>query len=143
MCIVSKYQNNPKFQDLKKELSGREMVIVGQPSNPSGAMFDPLKIEPDVCLRIVRKDTQLGMPDAVILPGSKNVLGDLHYLRESGLASRIIELEKRGNTSIIGLCGGFQMVASLICRAMPQHWIDSLICVFGFAPNVLCIRRKI
>jgi cobyric acid synthase CobQ/L-threonine-O-3-phosphate decarboxylase len=91
-----------------------EIAVIDLPHISNFTDFDPLKIEPDVCLRIVRKAAQLGMPDAVILPGSKNVLGDLHYLRESGLAARIIELTKRGNTSIIGLCGGFQMLGTSI-----------------------------
>ena len=91
-----------------------DVAVIDLPHISNFTDFDPLKMEPDVCLRIVRKDAQLGMPDAVILPGSKNVLGDLHYLRESGLAARIIELSQKGNASIIGLCGGFQMLGTSV-----------------------------
>jgi adenosylcobyric acid synthase len=72
--------------------------------------FDPLRIEPDVRLRVVRRPEELGVPDAVLLPGSKNVIGDLTDLRESGMAARIIALAAEGKTEIVGICGGFQML---------------------------------
>jgi cobyric acid synthase CobQ/L-threonine-O-3-phosphate decarboxylase len=72
--------------------------------------FDPLRIEPDVRLRVVRRPDELGEPDAVILPGSKNVIGDLAGLQANGMASRILDLARGGKTEIIGICGGFQIL---------------------------------
>lgn len=89
-----------------------DVVLIDLPHISNFTDFDPLKIEPDVCLRVVRKAGQLGTPDAVIIPGSKNVIFDLAYLREKGLAAGINDLAKRGKTSIIGLCGGFQMLGT-------------------------------
>jgi len=91
-----------------------DIAVIDLPHISNFTDFDPLKIESDVRLRVVRNASQLGTPDAVILPGSKNVLGDLNYLRENGLAARIIELAEGGNTSLIGLCGGFQMLGTSI-----------------------------
>jgi adenosylcobyric acid synthase len=52
--------------------------------------------------------------DFIILPGSKNTIGDLSWLRESGLADWILE-QHRSGTTIIGICGGYQMLGRTIC----------------------------
>ena len=72
--------------------------------------FDPFRIEPDVRLRVVRHPAELDSPDALILPGSKNVIGDLVGLRESGMAEKILGLARTGRTEIIGVCGGLQIL---------------------------------
>ncbi|MEL7510505.1 MAG: cobyric acid synthase, partial [Cyanobacteria bacterium J06554_1] len=46
---------------------------------------------------------------AIILPGSKNTLQDLEWLRQTGLADAIQRLAKRG-VPIVGICGGYQML---------------------------------
>jgi cobyric acid synthase len=72
--------------------------------------FDAFAAERDVRLRIVRAVADLNGPDAVIIPGSKNTLGDLDYLRRSGLAERIAALAQDDKTEIVGICGGLQML---------------------------------
>jgi adenosylcobyric acid synthase len=47
--------------------------------------------------------------DFVVLPGTKNTLADLLWLRASGLAEWIVAQHRRGAT-VIGICGGFQML---------------------------------
>jgi len=71
--------------------------------------FDPLTAEPSVHVRYVRLNEELGEPDAVVIPGSKNTVGDLIEVRKQGLAEQIIALAERG-TPIIGICGGYQML---------------------------------
>jgi adenosylcobyric acid synthase len=51
--------------------------------------------------------------DFVILPGSKSTLGDLRWLRATGLADWIGAHHRRGGT-IVGICGGFQMLGRAI-----------------------------
>ena len=75
--------------------------------------FDPFEIEPDIKLRKVRNLKDLGSPDIIVLPGSKNVIGDLQVLRRQGMDGAIIELVKQGSW-LIGICGGLQMVGSII-----------------------------
>ena len=66
-----------------------EIALVDLPHLSNFSDFDAFRVEPDVRLRIVRGPSDLDQPDAVLVGGSKNTLGDLAYLRSSGLAERI------------------------------------------------------
>ncbi|MGV8057534.1 MAG: cobyric acid synthase [Smithellaceae bacterium] len=90
------------------------VAVIDLPHISNFTDFDALHIEPDVCLRIVRNPADLGEPDAVILPGSKNVMGDLAFLKDTGMDQRILALAAGRKTEIIGICGGFQMLGSQI-----------------------------
>ncbi len=80
--------------------------------------FDPLIIEPGLMIRFVRTPAQLGHPDAIILPGSKNTVKDLQQLHASGLARHIQTLAKNG-IPILGICGGYQMMGKMLID--PSH----------------------
>ena len=86
------------------------VAVVDLPHISNFTDFDALRGEEDVSLRIVRTAAELGEPDAVILPGSKNVIHDLNYLRQSGLAERLLSLARTGRTEIVGICGGLQIL---------------------------------
>ncbi len=94
--------------------NGIEIAVIDLPHISNFTDFDSLRIEPDVFLRIVRSPSDLNQPDAVILPGSKNVIGDLEYLRQSGLDRKIINLFEKGRTEVVGICGGFQMLGQKV-----------------------------
>ena len=51
--------------------------------------------------------------DAIILPGSKNTIADLSWLRETGLADWILG-QHRDGAAIVGVCGGYQMLGRAI-----------------------------
>jgi adenosylcobyric acid synthase len=94
--------------------NGIEIAVIDLPHISNFTDFDSLRIEPDVFLRIVRSTNDLNQPDAILLPGSKNVIGDLEYLRQSGLDQKIFDLSDKGSTEIVGLCGGFQMLGQSV-----------------------------
>lgn len=73
--------------------------------------FDALRGEPGVGLRFVDDLRQLGHPDVIFLPGTKNTLGDLQWLYTCGLAERIKVLFAE-KVPVVGFCGGFQMLGS-------------------------------
>ncbi|MGD9420335.1 MAG: cobyric acid synthase [Verrucomicrobiota bacterium JB025] len=106
----------------KAETSHGAMAALGQvdiavldlPHVSNFTDMDALRVEPDVSLRIVRRLEELGQPDAVILPGSKHVTGDLAQLRATGLADAVLALAAAGRTEIIGICGGYQMLGRSI-----------------------------
>ncbi len=59
--------------------------------------------------------------DFVILPGTKNTIGDLLWLRERGLDRWILNQHQRGAT-VIGICGGYQMLGRSI---RDPHGVES------------------
>lgn len=75
--------------------------------------FDALSHEPDVNLRYIKRGEEIGDIDALILPGSKNTLADLQYLKDEGYLEEIYSLQKEGKF-IFGICGGYQMLGKTI-----------------------------
>lgn len=84
--------------------------------------LDSLASEPAVSLRLVRSAEQLGTPDLLILPGTKNVMADSAFIREQGLGQAIVRLADSGSTHILGICGGFQMLGA---RIEDPHGLES------------------
>ncbi len=91
-----------------------EIAVIDLPHISNFTDFDAFRSEGDVRLRIIRSAAELNRPDAVIIPGSKNTLGDLEYLGRSGLAERIAALARQGTAEIVGICGGLQMLGRAI-----------------------------
>ena len=87
-----------------------ELALIDLPHISNFTDLEPLLAEPDVSLRLVRRAAELGRPDAVILPGSKNVMADLAFLEESGLAAALRQLAAAESCELVGICGGFQML---------------------------------
>ena len=71
--------------------------------------FDPLRHEPGIRVRYVGRADEFGIPDLVIIPGSKTTVADLDWLWAQGLAERIL-IARGGGTPIIGICAGYQML---------------------------------
>jgi adenosylcobyric acid synthase len=90
-----------------------DIAVIRLPRISNFDDFDPLANEPGVHVRFVERLNDLGRPQAIILPGSKMTLPDLNWLRESGLAKRIIQLAAE-RTSIVGICGGYQMLGETL-----------------------------
>jgi adenosylcobyric acid synthase len=72
--------------------------------------LDPLKLEPDIDLVLVRAGEALpGDATLVIIPGSKSTRGDLAFLRAQGWDIDLLAHHRRGG-HVLGLCGGYQML---------------------------------
>ena len=67
----------------------------------------------EVGVRYVTSAAQFGTPDAVILPGSKNTMEDLKWLRQCGLEGKILRHAASGKT-VFGICGGYQMMGETL-----------------------------
>lgn len=63
----------------------------------------------NVSLRYISKVSELKHPDMIIIPGTKNTIADLQWLRQSGLENAILKAENKGSI-IFGICGGYQML---------------------------------
>ncbi|WET07554.1 cobyric acid synthase [Lentisphaerota bacterium ZTH] len=100
--------------DAPKDDDALDAALIGLPHIANFTDFAPFDIEPDVRVRKVRSVDEFGSPDIVILPGSKNVIGDMNAIRASGLDCRIQQAVRDG-AWMIGICGGLQMCGTLIC----------------------------
>jgi cobyric acid synthase CobQ len=104
---------NRAFDDSVSSEDAVEIAVVDLPHISNFTDFDAFRIEPDVRVKIVREAKDLNRPDAVILPGSKNTIGDLDYLRKKGIDAKLRDLVQTG-VEVAGLCGGFQMLGAAI-----------------------------
>lgn len=103
------FRQNITFRSQPTE-SQVDVAIIDLPHIANFTDFDPFTVEPEVSLRLVRSPDSLGTPHAIILPGSKQMVDDLGWLRQTGLAQRIKQLSEQGHVEIVGLCGGLQML---------------------------------
>ena len=102
----------------EKPVAEIHIAVLQLPKLSNFTDFDALADEPDVEVHYVMTAEELGMPDLIILPGSKNTTEDLLYLKEHGLAAAIKECVEKG-IPLIGICGGYQMLGEEI--ADPYH----------------------
>src|SRR5579863_975980 len=76
--------------------------------------LDPLDAEPAVDLIRVRPGAALpGDADVILIAGSKSTIADLTALRGAGFDIDIAAHRRRGGT-VLGLCGGYQMLGRSI-----------------------------
>ena len=76
--------------------------------------LDPLKLEPDVDLVMVRPGEAIpGDTKLVILPGAKSTRGDLDFLRAQGWDIDLAAHHRRGG-HVLGICGGYQMLGKSV-----------------------------
>lgn len=86
-----------------------DIAVVRFPHISNFTDFQALERKEGVNLRYVAKPWVLGKPDLVILPGTKNTMADLAWMRENGLEKAVFRLIE-GKTPVIGICGGYQMM---------------------------------
>jgi adenosylcobyric acid synthase len=86
-----------------------EITIIKLPYISNFTDFNALEEIPGVKIRYVDAPDSLGSPDLIVIPGSKNTIDDLFFLRNSGLENAINRRLEKG-VPIFGICGGFQML---------------------------------
>ncbi len=95
-----------------------QIAVLQTPKISNFTDFDALSHEPDVEIRYIRRGDQIGHPDMVILPGSKNTIEDLLYLHRFGYVEELKELAQ-GGIPVAGICGGYQMLGQEVLD--PNH----------------------
>ncbi len=89
------------------------IAVVQLPHISNFTDFNALAAQPDVRVHYARTPDALQGCDLVILPGSKNTLGDLGWLQQSGMAQAVLRAHAAG-VPVIGVCGGYQMLGETI-----------------------------
>ncbi len=91
------------------------IAVVKLPRMSNYTDFAPLEALPEVELLYFSEPHQMldASPDMVIIPGTKNTISDMKWLRESGMEGAILKLKASGRL-IMGICGGYQILGQEI-----------------------------
>lgn len=90
-----------------------DIAVVQLPHISNFTDFNALAAQPDVRVRYVRHADDLAGADMIILPGSKNTLGDLLWLQDTAFAHGILQAQRQG-VPVLGICGGYQMLGDML-----------------------------
>jgi adenosylcobyric acid synthase len=88
------------------------VAVVALPSFSNFTDFDSLRTEPSVSLLFCRTGETIAQADVVILPGTKQTVDDLLWMREQRLDIAIQQYARTG--LVVGICGGMQMLGEAI-----------------------------
>lgn len=90
-----------------------KVAVLRFPKLSNSTDFDALSLHPQVDLQFIKAGEHLTGFDLIILPGSRSVSKDLHWLKENGF-DREIERHLRYGGKVMGVCGGFQMLGKIL-----------------------------
>jgi adenosylcobyric acid synthase len=85
------------------------VAVVKFPRISNFTDLDPLLLE-DTTVVFADRPEEFDSADVIVLPGTKNTISDLEWMKENGIAAKISSM--KGKVPIIGLCGGYQMMGS-------------------------------
>lgn len=105
-----------------------DVAVLRLPRISNFTDIQALEVEKRLAVRYVERIGELGNPDLIVIPGTKNTIADLLWMRENGLERTICRLAKKG-TPVIGICGGYQMLGERILD--PNHIESEIESVFG------------
>ncbi len=83
-----------------------DIAVIAYPYMSNYNDFEPLIADDEVLVEFVSSNISLEKFDLVILPGSKLVIKDLKWLKETGLFEQIKNYQK----DICAICGGYEMM---------------------------------
>ena len=85
-----------------------DIAVIRYPRISNFTDFNVFEQMPEVTVRYVTSISELHYPDLVFLPGSKNTMGDLKWMRQNGLEAAVKKLAE--DIPVFGICGGYQML---------------------------------
>ena len=93
---------------LEKEVGLIDIAVIHYPRISNFTDFHVFEQIPGVSVRYVTSVRELQHPDLIFLPGSKNTMGDLKWMRQNGLEAAI--KQRSEEVPVFGICGGYQML---------------------------------
>ena len=97
----------------KQEVGLIDIAVIRLPRISNFTDFNPFESMPGVSLRYVQRVAELKDPDMIILPGTKNTMEDLLWMRQNGLEAAVLKAAAAGKV-IYGVCGGYQMLGKTL-----------------------------
>lgn len=99
---------------LERKKEGQiDLAVIRFPRISNFTDFTVFERLPGVTVRYVTTAEELRNPDLLFLPGSKNTMGDLKWMRQNGLEAAVKKAAEK--TAVFGICGGYQMLGESIC----------------------------
>ena len=89
-----------------------DLAVIRYPRISNFTDFNVFEQIPEVSVRYVSSVRELHHPDLIFLPGSKNTMSDLMWMRQNGLEAAVKKASE--NIPIFGICGGYQMLGESI-----------------------------
>lgn len=89
-----------------------DIAVIRYPRIANFTDFNIFEQMPEVSVRYVTSVAELHHPDMVILPGTKNTMSDLKWMRQNGLEAAVRKLSEQ--IPVFGICGGYQMLGEEI-----------------------------
>lgn len=86
-----------------------DVAVIRLPRISNFTDFIALDAIDGVGVRYVQRASDLREPDLIVVPGTKNTLSDLKWMRESGVEAAVLKRAAAG-TPVFGVCGGYQML---------------------------------
>ena len=97
----------------KEEIGLIDLAVIRLPRISNFTDFNPFERIEGVSLRYVSSVSELKNPDMILLPGTKNTMEDLLWMRQNGLEAAVLKAAAAGKV-IFGVCGGFQMLGDTL-----------------------------
>ena len=89
-----------------------DLAVIRYPRISNFTDFNVFEQIPEVTVRYVSSVRELHHPDLIFLPGSKNTMSDLKWMRQNGLEAAIKKASEE--IPVFGICGGYQMLGEQI-----------------------------
>ena len=98
---------------VRKSAGVIDIAVIKLPKISNFTDFGVFENFEGVSLRYVDRTPDLKEPDMVFIPGTKNTIKDLMWIRQNGIEAAVKKLNSNGCV-IFGICGGYQMLGNII-----------------------------
>lgn len=118
------------------------IAVIRLPRISNFTDFQVFSCFPGVSVEYVQNAQELRNPDLVILPGTKNTIDDLLWMRQNGLESAVLKLTDQ-DVPVFGICGGYQMLGESLTDAEGvESAVNSQIRGIGLLPIRTVFRKE-
>jgi adenosylcobyric acid synthase len=101
-------------RDAEEGGTGDKLAWILFPHLSNSQDCQPWLLDQGVRVQWARQAGELKDAKAIVLPGSKNTVADIEWLRATGMDQAVTGAAKRG-VPVVGICGGYQMLGERVC----------------------------